>query len=233
VDKIAIVTGGRRGIGLAISKALIEDYYRVVVVAQSKDKPAIDCDYIQADLRYEDEAQEVIKMVLDNYERLDVLVNNAGYQKLSPALEMTRGNWLDTMAINLTSPWLLSQYAASHMKDNGGGKIINIASVNAFRATRNNVAYCASKAALVAMTGALACEWAKYGINVNAIAPGFIETDMTVETVKRTELLERIPAGYFGKPEDIVGAVRFLLSPGADYVHGSTIVVDGGWCAKN
>jgi 2-deoxy-D-gluconate 3-dehydrogenase len=223
---VAVVTGGRRGIGLTIAKDLMEDY-TVVVVAKSKTFAGY---YYQADL--ETEAEHVIPNVLKDFGRIDVLINNAGVQKLQPAINTSVQDWQTIINTNLTAPFILARDAGAWMKEHGGGKIINITSIAALRPARNIAPYIASKAGLDMLTKALACEWAQYGINVNSIAPGFIETDMSrVNNTLRPEMIERIPAQRFGVPDDLISAVRFLLA--ADYVHGITLTVDGGWCAKN
>ncbi len=224
---VAIVTGGRRGIGRAIAEDLVQDY-TVIVIAKSPPADVEDFIYIQADIANGEQTMRVMKNILDRYECLDVLINNAGVQYLQRAENISIFNWDFMLNTNLRAPFLLSQQAALWMRDHGGGHIINITSIAATRAARNIAPYVASKAGLAMLTQALACEWAQYGIHVNAIAPGFIETDMFTA---RPELLERIPAGRFGKPADVVGAVRYILS--ADYLHGATITIDGGWSAKN
>ncbi len=224
---VAIVTGGRRGIGRAIAEDLAKDYH-VVVIAKSPPADVEHFTYIQADMANGEQIVRVMKYIFARYERLNVLINCAGVQQLQPAEAIALADWDRILDVNLRAPFVLSQQAALWMKDHGGGHIINITSMAAHRAARNIAPYVASKAGLAMLTQALACEWAQYGIHVNAIAPGFVETDMFTA---RPELLERIPAGRFGKPADIVGAVRFLL--GADYVHGTIITVDGGWSCKN
>ncbi len=218
---VAVVTGGRRGIGRAIAEDLAKDY-QVVVVAKSPPANVEDFSYIDGG------ALGVTSKVVTYYGRLDVLVNCAGVQNIKPIFQISGNDWDEIIKVNLRSPFLLSNYAAYWMKDHGGGHIINITSIAAHRAARNIAPYVASKAGLAMLTQALACEWAQYNIHVNAIAPGFIETDMFQA---RPELLERIPAGRFGYKSDVVGAVRFLLA--SDYIHGITLPVDGGWMAKN
>jgi 2-dehydro-3-deoxy-D-gluconate 5-dehydrogenase len=224
---VAIVTGGRRGIGRAIAEDLAKDYH-VVVVAKSPPANVEGFTYIQVDLSHDLSIIHLVDYIDDVYGGCDVLVNCAGIQLLQASENISLAGWDAVLDVNLRAPFVLSQQAARRMKKYGGGKIINITSIAATRAARNIAPYVASKAGLAMLTQALACEWAKDNIQVNAIAPGFIETDMFQA---RSDLLERIPTGRFGTPADIVGAVRFLLS--ADYVHGTTITVDGGWSAKN
>jgi 2-deoxy-D-gluconate 3-dehydrogenase len=217
---VAVVTGSTRGIGLTIADDLASDY---TVVRLGK---------VNYDFTGSAVVENVIPDIIQAYGRIDVLINNAGIQKLQPALVTSLADWNDIIRVNLTAPFILARDAGAWMKEHGGGKIINITSIAALRPARNIAPYIASKAGLDMLTKALACEWAQYRINVNSIAPGFIETDMSrVNNTLRPEMIERIPAQRFGVPDDLISAVRFLLA--ADYVHGITLTVDGGWCAKN
>jgi len=169
--------------------------------------------------------------------RLDILVNNAGIIRRAPALEFGEEDWEDVVKINLNSLWYLSQAAARRfIEQGGGGKIINLASVLSFSGGIVVPSYAATKGAVANLTRALANEWASLNINVNAIAPSYFSTSMTSalrEDAERAEpLLARIPAGRWGEPEDLKGAVVFLASDAASYVHGATIPVDGGWLAR-
>ena len=169
--------------------------------------------------------------------RLDILVNNAGIIRRAPALEFGEEDWEDVISINLSSLWYLSQAAARiFVEEERGGKIINLASVLSFSGGIVVPSYAATKAGVANLTRALANEWASLGINVNAIAPSYFSTSMTSalrEDAERAEpLLARIPAGRWGEPEDLKGAVVFLASDAASYVHGATIPVDGGWLAR-
>ena len=167
--------------------------------------------------------------------RIDILVNNAGVNIPADALDLTEADWDSVQDVNLKGLFFLSQRVARRMKADGGGRIINMASINGVVGYYKRAAYCSSKAGVVNLTRVLALEWAQYGINVNAIGPTFILTPMTQSTfddpAQRQDLLGRIPLGRVGQPEDVVGAVVFLASPAAAMVTGHTLMVDGGWTA--
>jgi 2-deoxy-D-gluconate 3-dehydrogenase len=169
--------------------------------------------------------------------RLDVLVNNAGIMRRSPALELSQQDWEAVLNINLSATFLLSQAAARHFVDAGtGGKIINVASMLSFQGGQLVSAYTAAKSGIAGLTRALASEWAAYGINVNAIAPGYMTTEITralrEDPHRHDALLARIPAGRWGLPEDLKGAAVFLASDASTYVHGAILPIDGGWLAR-
>jgi 2-deoxy-D-gluconate 3-dehydrogenase len=167
---------------------------------------------------------------------LDILVNNAGIIRRDEALDLSWFDWRAVMAVDLDAVFLLSQAAAKRMAGQGRGSIINIASVLSFQGGTRVPAYAAAKHAVVGLTRALANEWAGYGINVNAIAPGYVATELTTrlreDDSRMRELLSRIPAGRFADPDEIAGAAVFLASRAASYVNGSVIAVDGGWLSR-
>jgi len=167
--------------------------------------------------------------------RIDVLVNNAGVNIPVEALEVTEADWDGVLDVNLKGLFFMSQRVGREMKRTGGGKVVNIASQNGLVAYYNRAAYCASKAGVVNLTRSLALEWAPLKINVNAVGPTYILTDLTKVTLEdpryRDDILSRIPLGRVGQPEDVVGAVVFLASAAADMVTGHTLLVDGGWTA--
>jgi 2-deoxy-D-gluconate 3-dehydrogenase len=168
--------------------------------------------------------------------RLDVLVNNAGVILRAPAIEYSEADWDATLQIDLKAVFVLSQAAARVMEQQGGGKIINIASLLSFQGGIRVPAYSAAKHGVLGLTRALANEWAGKGINVNAIVPGYIETEATValreDAARNQSIISRIPAGHWGKPADLQGAAVFLASEAATYVHGAALDVDGGWMAR-
>jgi 2-deoxy-D-gluconate 3-dehydrogenase len=178
-----------------------------------------------------------VQQVVDWGGRLDILVNNAGIIRRSDALEFSEADWDDVMNVNLKTAFFLSQAAAKQMlKTGSGGKIINIASMLSFQGGIRVASYTASKSGIAGLTKLLANEWAAKGINVNAIAPGYVSTNNTTalraDEGRNKEILGRIPAGRWAKPEDLGGAAVFLASNAADYVHGAVIPVDGGWLAR-
>lgn len=244
-NKIAIVTGASRGIGQAIAIGFAKAGADVVITARKNleetERAIIQagrrCLKIYADLFDLDNAKDlIINETLREFRRIDILVNNAGIQRRNPAFIFTEKDWDDVIHINLKAVFVLSQLSARIMKENGWGKIINIASMLSFQGGINVPAYAASKGGVAQLTKALANEWAKYGINVNAIAPGYIDTEMNQalieDEVRNRQILERIPAGRWGKPEDIVSGAIFLASHASDYVNGHTLCIDGGWLSR-
>lgn len=244
--KVALVTGVGRGIGLALTEALAEAGADIAGLYRSNYKAAEDAVTargrrflpIQCDLetaRVED-LYRVVQRVVDTWGRLDILVNNAGIIRRAPALEHPESYWDAVLQVNLKALFFLSQAAARVMKEQGKGKIINIASMLSFQGGILVPSYTASKHGVAGVTRALANEWAAHGINVNAIAPGYIATDNTAplrqDAQRNQAILARIPAGRWGQPEDLKGAVVFLASPASDYMHGAIVAVDGGWLSR-
>ena len=192
---------------------------------------------INANLTTLDKVQEIVDKTKSEYGKIDILVNNAGTIRREDAINYTEQDWDDILNLNLKTLFFLSQAAAKEMiNQKNGGKIINIASMLSYQGGIRVPAYTASKSGVKGLTKALANEWAKYNINVNAIAPGYMATDNTKairEDEKRNkEILDRIPAGRWGTPEDLAGAVIFLSSKASNYVNGECIAVDGGWLAR-
>lgn len=244
---MALVTGAARGLGRAIACGLAEAGADVFLVDRL---PADDtqaeisrlgrrAEALALDLQglTEDAARGVVEHCATSMGRLDVLVNNAGIMRRAPALEFSQQDWEAVLNINLSAAFLLSQAAARHFIAAGtGGKIINIASMLSFQGGQSVPAYTAAKSGIAGLTRALANEWAAHGINVNAIAPGYMTTEITRalrEDPQRYEaMLARIPAGRWGQPEDLKGAAVFLASDAAGYVHGAILPVDGGWLTR-
>lgn len=243
--KVAMVTGARRGLGLAIATGLVEAGARLVAVASSPDcrelrqavrKLGGDMLYLRADLGDRRQRQGLIAKAVKRFGRLDILVNGAGIQHRQPALEFDLVQWDRLVSLMLTSVFELSQQAARVMEQQGGGKIINIASLASFQGGWTVPAYAAAKHGVAGLTKALANEWAAKNIHVNAIAPGYFDTDMCAaikaDPVREPKIRDRIPAGRWGKPEDLIGPLLFLASDASNYVDGHVLVVDGGWMGR-
>ncbi len=243
-EQVAVVTGASRGLGRAMAAALAGAGADVVAVSRQPATPlAADlgrlgrrCHLIPADLGDPAQVEEIIPRALDAAGRVDILVNNAGTITRGPALDVTLEEWHRVLQLNLHAVFRLCQAAARHMMPRRRGKIINIASLLSFQGGILVSPYAASKGAVGQITKALANEWAPQGINVNAIAPGYIATDLTQPLQRDPDrspaILARIPAGRWGRPEDLGGAVVFLASAASDYVHGHILAVDGGWLAR-
>lgn len=192
---------------------------------------------IQADLASVAPVPGIINKTVDTFGRLDILVNNAGIIRRNKSIDFTEKDWDDVMNVNLKTLFFLSQAAARQfIKQETEGKIINIASMLSFQGGILVPSYTASKSGVMGLTRLLACEWAPHGINVNAIAPGYMATRNTKpiqdDPGRNKQILERIPAGRWGKPEDLKGAVVFLASEASNYINGYTLAVDGGWLAR-
>jgi 2-deoxy-D-gluconate 3-dehydrogenase len=189
-----------------------------------------------ANLANREETGRLIPDVIAAFGRLDILVNNAGTILRSPAAQHPDAMWDEVVEVNLSSVFRLSRAAGAHMLERGSGKIVNIASLLSFQGGITVPGYAAAKGGVAQLTKALANEWAGHGINVNAIAPGYMRTDNTsalrADPVRSRQIGERIPAGRWGEPEDLNGAVVFLSSRASDYVHGHVLVVDGGWLGR-
>lgn len=241
--KIAVVTGGTKGIGKAIALALAEAGADIAVVSR-KPNPEVE-KYIRdlghryfhysADLTKRNETSAVIPAIVEKIGDINILVNDAGICPRAPAEHFPEESWDATLEIDLSAVFILSQAAGRIMLQKGKGKIINIASVLSFQGGLNIPAYTSAKHGVAGLTKALANNWAAKGINVNAIAPGYIDTELIEDLKKDPErsrsLLSRIPARRWGKPEDIGGAAVFLASSASDFLHGVIIPVDGGWLA--
>jgi 2-dehydro-3-deoxy-D-gluconate 5-dehydrogenase len=242
--RVAAVTGANTGIGRAIAEALADAGADIAAIGRSDPAETLAAvkamgrraEWIKADLGAKPDYAAVVEEVVAGLGGLHILVNNAGTIRRNSAIDFTEADWDSVLDVNLKSVFFLSQAAARHMIPAGGGKIINIASMLSFQGGIRVASYTASKSGIAGLTRLLANEWAVSGINVNAIAPGYIATLNTAALqadVKRNgEILARIPAGRWGDPKDLGGAAVFLASSAANYVQGIILPVDGGWLAR-
>jgi 2-dehydro-3-deoxy-D-gluconate 5-dehydrogenase len=244
--QVALVTGASAGMGAAMAVALAEAGADVAVHGNSRpsaetagriESAGRRATSVTGDLGDRAVSGRLVAEVVARFGRLDILVNNAGLIRRAPAVDYSDDDWDRVLEVDLTSAFRLARAAGAQMIGAGrGGRIINIASILAFQGGITVPAYAAAKGGLAQLTKALANEWASKGINVNAIAPGYIETDVTAalraDAVRNRQILDRIPAGRWGQPDDLAGAVVFLASPASRYVHGHVLAVDGGWLAR-
>ncbi|PIE33849.1 2-deoxy-D-gluconate 3-dehydrogenase [candidate division KSB3 bacterium] len=245
-DKVAIVTGGSTGLGEGMAIGLAEaganvvaiDYvdgpYKAKDIIEGMGRKYLE---IQADLSTLEPITGIIEQTVSTFGKLDILVNNAGIIRREDAVNFSEKDWDDVMNINIKTVFFFCQAAAKQfMKQGSGGKIINVASMLSFQGGIRVPSYTASKSGVMGITRLLANEWAKEHINVNAIAPGYMATNNTAplraDQERSAAILDRIPAGRWGLPEDLRGPVVFLASDAASYVNGYTVAVDGGWLAR-
>lgn len=244
--KAALVTGANTGLGAAIAVALAEAGADVAVHSRRAEAASGTLDAVAAagrrgevvtgDLAKPDAAASIVEQAIEQFGRIDILINNAGMIRRAPAVDFTEADWAEVLEVNLSSVFRLCQLAGRGMLERGGGKIVNIASLLSFQGGITVPAYTASKSGVAGLTKALANEWARHGVNVNAIAPGYMETDNTAalraDETRNRQILERIPAGRWGASRDIAGAAVFLSSDASSYMHGHILVVDGGWMGR-
>lgn len=242
--KTAVVTGASTGLGMGMTLGLASAGADILLVDH------VECEEVACkvrdlgrraasltvDLMKMDSIRTVAEKALAEFGKIDILVNNAGIIRRAPALEFSEKDWDEVMQLNSKAVFFLTQAAARDMVKRKYGKIINVASLLAFQGGIIVPSYAASKGAVAQVTKALANEWAPHGIRVNAIAPGYMATNNTralrEDQVRSKAILDRIPAGRWGAPEDLQGAAVFLASPASDYVTGHVLVVDGGWMAR-
>jgi 2-dehydro-3-deoxy-D-gluconate 5-dehydrogenase len=244
--KVALVTGAGQGLGQGMALGLAEAGADIASLDRAgcggtcESVRAMGRKYFESvvDLREAsvDDLKAVVARIVNELGRIDILVNNAGTIRRTPAIDFSEADWDDVLQINLKVAFFLSQAVARVMMSLGGGKIINVASMLSFQGGIIVPSYTAAKSGLAGITRALANEWAKHNINVNAIAPGYMATDNTAalraDPIRSTSILERIPAGRWGTPDDLKGVVVFLASSTSDYMNGAIIPVDGGWLAR-
>jgi 2-dehydro-3-deoxy-D-gluconate 5-dehydrogenase len=244
--KTALVTGASRGIGAAMAEALAEAGADIVGVSRSLQADSdierrvrrngrsfapYSCDFANRASVY-----DFIARVTTDHPRIDILINNAGTIQRKPAAEHPDELWDEVIDTNVNAQWILTREIGKRMVERGAGKIVFTASILSFQGGINVPGYAASKGAIAQLTKALANEWAGKGVQVNAIAPGYIATDNTAalraDSIRSEAILSRIPAGRWGTPDDLKGATVFLCSKASDYVNGAVLVVDGGWLGR-
>ncbi|WP_394001542.1 2-dehydro-3-deoxy-D-gluconate 5-dehydrogenase KduD [Luteimonas sp. WGS1318] len=242
--KVALVTGANTGLGQGIALALAEagaDIAAAGIQAPSETEAKVKAlgrrfVAIEANLITVEPIDRVVKETLDGLGGFDILVNNAGLIRRADAVDFSEKDWDDVMNVNIKSAFFMSQAAGRHFIAQGGGKIINIASMLSFQGGIRVPSYTASKSGIAGITRLLANEWASKGININAIAPGYMATDNTAQLradeARNKSILDRIPAARWGEPSDLGGTAVFLASRASDYVNGAVIPVDGGWLAR-
>ncbi|MDX1940849.1 MAG: SDR family oxidoreductase [Saprospiraceae bacterium] len=245
--KMALVTGCNRGIGKAMALALAEAGADIIGVSSSIALQGSDIEQeikqlgksfkaYQADFSDRESLYQFIQSVTTDFPTIDILVNNAGMILRTPAADHSDTYWDKVLTVNLDAPFILAREIGKRMVERGSGKIIFTASLLTFQGGITVPGYAASKGAIGSLVKALANEWAGKGVNVNAIAPGYIATDNTEalrnDPVRSKSILDRIPAGRWGEPEDFKGATVFLASAASDYVHGTILTVDGGWMGR-
>jgi 2-deoxy-D-gluconate 3-dehydrogenase len=243
--KVAIVTGARTGLGQGMAFGLAEAGADIVGVdvsnlgetqkgIEERNRKFLGMEKDLSDIKVID---EIIRQTIQKFKRIDILVNNAGIIRRADAVDFSEKDWDDVMNVNLKTVFFFSQAVAKQfIKQKTGGKIINIASMLSFQGGIRVPSYTASKSGVMGITRLMANEWAKYNININAIAPGYMATDNTAalraDPERSKAILERIPAGRWGMPDDLKGVAVFLASEASNYVNGYTVAVDGGWLAR-
>ena len=242
--KVALFTGGSRGLGKAMAIGLAKAGADVAVVGRKLDQEVIDeitaqgvrGKFYEFDLANTDGIAALVGEVNNDFGHIDILVNNAGVQSRHKAVDFPKSDWDFVLNVNLNAVFFMCQEVGRLMLAQGKGKIINIASLLSYQGGLTVPAYAASKGAVAQFSKSLSNEWASQGINVNCIAPGYMDTEMNTaliaDATRSRQIMDRIPAGRWGKPEDMVGAAIYLASDASDYVNGSTIIVDGGWMGR-
>ncbi|MFQ3546298.1 SDR family oxidoreductase [Halobacillus rhizosphaerae] len=243
--KVAAITGATRGIGRSVALALAEAGADIALLQRNPDQLDVKneieelgrtCHIIPCDLNQLEQVKEAVPSVVSSFGKIDILVNCAGIQRRSPSVDFPEEDWDDVINVNLKTVWLLCQQAGRYMVPQKSGKIINFASLLSYQGGITVPAYAASKGGVSQLTKALSNEWAQHHVNVNAIVPGYVATDMNTALIndenRNQQILDRIPAGDWGKPEDFKGTAVFLASDASNYVHGHQLAVDGGWLGR-
>ena len=241
--KVVLFIGGGGGLGQAVSLGLASAGADVIPVGRSAESNADLVIQIEdlgrkslltsVDITDENDIKRLVDQVMNKFGRIDILINAAGKNYKKPALELSQDEWDDVFKVNAKGVFTVSQVVGERMIAQGGGKIINFASLGSHLGITRSVAYCSSKGAVLQMTKVLAAEWAPYGVNVNSISPGYFQTPLTEKMLKEKETFDKIitrtPMQRLGQPQDLVGAVIFLASDASNFVTGTTIAVDGGF----
>ena len=244
--KVALVTGSSVGLGQGMALALAEAGADIACHGLATGEADETCALVEklgrkavafvGDMSDKETPKRLIDEVVAEFGKIDILINNAGMIRRTPAVDFSEEDWSTVIEVNLSSVFRLSQAAGRHMIAQGSGKIVNIASLLSFQGGITVPAYTASKSGVAGLTKAFANEWAKNNINVNAIAPGYMATNNTTalraDENRNRQILERIPAGRWGSPDDLAGTVVFLSSAASDYLQGHIVIVDGGWMAR-
>lgn len=242
--KNAVITGASRGIGLALAEGYAKAGANLILIARNMAQGdlqrlrgyGVRAESYPYDLSEPEGIPALVSTILTEWKRVDILVNNAGAQRRNNSVDFTDEDWDFVNNVNAKSVFILCREFGRHMIEHGGGKIINFASLLSFQGGLRVPAYAASKGAVMQFTKSLSNEWAKLNVNVNCIAPGYIDTDMNTalinDPVRNEQITTRIPAGRWGKPDDLVGTAIFLASSASDYIHGITLPVDGGWLGR-
>lgn len=242
--KNAIVTGASRGIGKSLAMSLANAGANIIIIDVIRDEQTeqeiqnynVTCETITFDLSHFEQYADLISSIIQKYQHIDILINNAGIQRRYPSVDFPKHDWDLVININMNAVFFMCQQVGKHMLERGYGKIVNIASLLAFQGGYTIPAYTAAKSAVAGFSKSLSNEWASKGITINCIAPGYIATEMNTalmnDEIRNRQILERIPAGHWGNPEDLGGAAVFLSSSASDYINGFTIAVDGGWLGR-